>query len=204
MVERMRAQGIKDERVLAAMNAVPRHIFVAEALQPHAYDDHALDIAARQTISQPYIVARMTELLNAGPEGRVLEIGGGSGYQTSILACLAGKVFALERLNELVRSAQEKLRQLGLKNIVIQCFDGTLGWSAHAPYDGILVAAGGPEVPQPLLEQLRVGGSLVIPVGPTREKQELVRVRRTETGFVEEKHGPCAFVPLIGRYGWDS
>lgn len=204
MVQRLREQGITDERVLTAMNAVPRHIFVTEGLQPRAYGDHALPIAANQTISQPFIVARMTELLNVGPTTRVLEIGSGSGYQTAILACLVGQVFALERLNELVNSSQSKLRQLGLKNVVIQCFDGTLGWNAHAPYDGILVAAGGPSVPEPLMEQLRVGGCLVVPVGPTPDKQELYRVRRTHEGYETEKHGPCAFVPLIGRYGWNS
>ena len=202
MVERLRGQGIADARVLAAMNAVPRHLFVSEALQTNAYGDHALPIAANQTISQPYIVARMSELLELKTDSRVLEIGAGSGYQTAVLSQLAAQVFALERLNELVLGAQKRLRQLGLKNVFLQCFDGTLGWSAHAPYDAILVAAGGPVVPEPLLEQLRAGGRLVVPVGPAQDQQRLIRMTRTNEGFTEEDCGPCAFVPLIGRYGW--
>ncbi len=204
MVTGLRAQGLKDERVLAAMNAVPRHLFVSEALQRNAYGNHALPIDANQTISQPYIVARMTELLELQPASKVLEIGAGSGYQTAVLAQLAGQVFALERINELVLTAQSRLRQLGIKNAFIQCFDGTLGWNKNAPYDAILVAAGGPEVPQPLLEQLREGGRLVVPVGPAQDKQRLIRVTRTPEGFTQEDCGACAFVPLIGRYGWPA
>jgi protein-L-isoaspartate(D-aspartate) O-methyltransferase len=205
MVERLRGHyGIHDPRVLEAMSEVPRHLFVPEALQSRAYGDHALPIAANQTISQPYIVARMTELLEADRESRVLEIGAGSGYQTAVLARVAGQVYAIERIAELAREAQARIRQLGIYNATVKCFDGTLGWSAHAPYDGILVAAGGPEVPEPLLAQLKVGGHLVIPVGPSRGSQSLVRVVRTEEGFQHEDHGPCAFVPLIGRYGWTN
>ena len=204
MVARLREQGLRDERVLAALNTVPRHLFVSDALQRNAYGDHALPIAANQTISQPYIVARMTELLEVGPQSKVLEIGAGSGYQTAVLAQVAGQIFALERLNELVLTAQNRLRQLGIKNAFIQCFDGTLGWKANAPYDGILVAAGGPEVPQPLLEQLSEGGRLVVPVGPAQDKQRLIRVTRTAEGYTYEDCGACAFVPLIGRYGWQA
>jgi protein-L-isoaspartate(D-aspartate) O-methyltransferase len=203
MVERLRDHyRIQDPRVLAAMADVPRHLFVPEALQGRAYGDHALPIDANQTISQPYIVARMTELVEADRSSRVLEIGAGSGYQTAVLARVAGQVYAIERIAELARQAQARIRSLGIYNATVKCFDGTMGWSAHAPYDAVLVAAGGPEVPEPLLAQLKVGGRLVIPVGSSRESQRLVRVVRTEDGFRHEEHGACAFVPLIGRYGW--
>ena len=205
MVERLRDHyRIQDPRVLAAMADVPRHLFVPEALQGRAYGDHALPIDANQTISQPYIVARMTELLECDRSSRVLEIGAGSGYQTAVLARVAGQVYAIERIAELARQAQARIRSLGIYNATIKCFDGTMGWSAHAPYDAVLVAAGGPEVPEPLLAQLKVGGRLVIPVGASRESQRLVRVVRTEDGFKQEEHGSCAFVPLIGRYGWNN
>jgi len=203
MVERLRDHyRIADPRVLDAMSQVPRHLFVPEALQGRAYGDHALPIDANQTISQPYIVARMTELLEVTRDSRVLEIGAGSGYQTAVLARVAGQVYSIERIGDLARQAQSRIRALGIYNATVKCFDGTLGWSAHAPYDAVLVAAGGPEVPEPLLAQLKAGGRLVIPVGPTRESQSLVRVVREEDGFRREEHGPCAFVPLIGRYGW--
>jgi protein-L-isoaspartate(D-aspartate) O-methyltransferase len=203
MVERLRDHyHISDPRVLAAMADVPRHLFVPEALQGRAYGDHALPIDANQTISQPYIVARMTELVEAVRASRVLEIGAGSGYQTAVLARVAGQVYAIERIAELARQAQARIRSLGIYNATVKCFDGTMGWSAHAPYDAVLVAAGGPEVPEPLLAQLKVGGRLVIPVGASREAQRLVRVIREEDGFRHEEHGSCAFVPLIGRYGW--
>ena len=205
MIERLRDHyRIRDPRVLEAMAEVPRHLFVPEALQGNAYGDHALPIAANQTISQPFIVARMSELLEVDKESRVLEIGAGSGYQTAVLAKLAGQVYAIERIADLAREAQARIRSLGIYNATVKCFDGTLGWSAHAPYDGILVAAGGPEVPEPLLAQLKVGGRLVIPVGETRQSQRLVRVVREEEDFRREEHGPCAFVPLIGRYGWSN
>jgi protein-L-isoaspartate(D-aspartate) O-methyltransferase len=205
MVERLRDHyRITDERVLAAMADVPRHLFVPEALQGRAYGDHALPIDANQTISQPYIVARMTELLEADKSSRVLEIGAGSGYQTAVLARVAGQVYSIERIADLARQAQSRIRSLGIYNATVKCFDGTMGWAAHAPYDCILVAAGGPEVPEPLLAQLKAGGRLVIPVGSSRESQKLVRVVRTEEGFRREDHGSCAFVPLIGRYGWNN
>ncbi|MBA2502277.1 MAG: protein-L-isoaspartate(D-aspartate) O-methyltransferase [Pyrinomonadaceae bacterium] len=205
MVERLRDHyGIKSERVLRAMLDVPRHLFVPEALSSRAYGDHALPIAAGQTISQPYIVARMTELLESDERSRVLEIGAGSGYQTAVLASAAGQVYSIERIAELAREAQARIRSLNIYNATVKCFDGTLGWSAHAPYDGVLVAAGGPHVPEPLLAQLKIGGKLVIPTGETREAQRLVRVVRTENGYEHEDHGACAFVPLIGRYGWES
>ncbi len=204
-MERLRDHyGIRDLRVLEAMRSVPRHAFVPQALQSRAYGDHALPIAANQTISQPYIVARMTELLELNDGNRVLEIGAGSGYQTAVLAKLGAQVFALERIAELAREAQARIRQLGIYNATIKCFDGTRGWSANAPYDAILVAAGGPSVPEPLLAQLKVNGRLVLPVGNQRESQTLVRVIKTQKGFERQNHGACAFVPLIGQYGWPS
>ncbi len=205
MVERLRDHyQIKDQRVLDAMRSVPRHAFVPEALQGRAYGDHALPISGSQTISQPYIVARMTELLEVNGDSRVLEIGAGSGYQTAILSKVAGQVYSIERIANLAREAQARIRQLNIYNATVKCFDGTLGWAANAPYDGILVAAGGPNVPEPLVAQLKVGGRLVVPVGPSREAQRLIRVIKTETGSKQEDHGGCAFVPLIGQHGWNQ
>ena len=203
MVERLRDHyRIRDVNVLQAMDAVPRHFFVPQALQGGAYGDHALPIDFNQTISQPYIVARMTELLELDKHSRVLEIGAGSGYQTAVLAQLASQVYAIERIGELARQAHARLRELGIYNATVKAFDGTLGWKAHSPYDAILVAAGGPLIPEPLIAQLKVGGRLVIPIGETRESQRLVRVIKTETGQKREEHGSCAFVPLIGQHGW--
>lgn len=194
--------GIKDQRVLKAMQAVPRHSFVPEALQNRAYGDHALPISGNQTISQPYIVARMSELLELDEQSRVLEIGAGSGYQTAVLAKLAAQVYSIERIAQLAREAQARIRELGIYNATVKCFDGTLGWGANAPYDAILVAAGGPGIPDPLVAQLKIGGRLVIPRGATREAQRLIRVIKSERGCKEEDHGACAFVPLVGQHGW--
>jgi len=203
MVERLRDRyQITDLNVLEAMRSVPRHVFVPEALQGRAYGDHALPISASQTISQPYIVARMTELLEINKVSRVLEIGAGSGYQTAVLSKVAGQVYSIERISDLARGAQARIRELGIYNATVKCFDGTMGWAANAPYDGILVAAGGPSIPKPLVAQLKIGGRLVVPVGLTRESQRLVRVIKTQSGSKEEDHGACAFVPLIGQHGW--
>jgi protein-L-isoaspartate(D-aspartate) O-methyltransferase len=205
MVERLRDYyHIHDSRVLDAMRSVPRHAFVPEALQSRAYGDHALPISGSQTISQPFIVARMTELLEVDAESRVLEIGAGSGYQTAVLARVAGQVYSIERIASLAREAQARIRQLNIYNATVKCFDGTLGWAANAPYDAILVAAGGPLIPEPLVAQLKPGGRLVVPIGDTREAQRLVRVIKTETGYKQEDHGACAFVPLIGQHGWEK
>jgi protein-L-isoaspartate(D-aspartate) O-methyltransferase len=195
---------IKDERVLEAMSAVPRHFFVPNALKAQAYKDNALPIAANQTISQPFIVARMTELLELAPGAKVLEIGAGSGYQTAILARLAEKVFAIERIPQLAQEAQTRIEALNIKNVLLSCADGTSGWEAHAPYDGILVAAGSPEIPEPLSRQLKIGGRLVLPVGQDQKTQHLIRVIRTETGYNSDDFGACAFVPLIGEHGWKA
>jgi protein-L-isoaspartate(D-aspartate) O-methyltransferase len=205
MVERLRDHyQISDPKVLEAMRSVPRHAFVPEALQGRAYGDHALPISSSQTISQPYIVARMTELLETNSESRVLEIGAGSGYQTAILAKVASQVYSIERIASLAREAQSRIRQLNIYNATVKCFDGTLGWAANAPYDAVLVAAGGPTVPEPLVAQLTIGGRLVVPVGESRESQRLIRVVKTETGSRQEDHGACAFVPLIGQHGWTT
>jgi protein-L-isoaspartate(D-aspartate) O-methyltransferase len=193
---------IVDERVLDAMRDVPRHFFVPSALKIQAYKDNALPIAANQTISQPFIVARMSELLELTPDSRVLEIGAGSGYQTSILARLAGKVFAIERIPQLAQEAQERLQALQIHNVMLRCADGTNGWDVYAPYDGILVAAGSPDIPEPLLQQLKIGGRLVIPIGQDQKTQHLIRITRTEKNFLTEDFGACAFVPLIGEHGW--
>ena len=203
MVDLLRNRGIRDERVLNTMAEIPRHLFVPEALAGKAYGDHALPIGEMQTISQPYMVARMTELLEVDKDSSVLEIGAGSGYQTAVLSAVAGRVFAIERISELARRAQQNIRQLGCYNATVKAFDGTIGWSEHAPYDAILVAAGGPEVPDPLVAQLGVGGRLVIPIGGT-EQQTLVRIIKTDSDIVREDHGACVFVKLIGRYGWPS
>src|SRR5690349_11569876 len=194
--------GIRDPRVLEAMRTVPRHLFVPEALQSRAYGDHALPISANQTISQPFIVARMTELLELDANSRVLEIGAGSGYQTAVLSRVAAQVYSIERIGDLAREAQARIRELGIYNATVKCFDGTLGWAANAPYDAILLAAGGPTLPEPLAAQLKMGGRLVVPVGEPREAQRLMRVLKTETGYREEEHGCCAFGRLIGPYGW--
>src|ERR1044071_6181421 len=201
MIDLLRSRGIKDERALGAMSEIPRHLFVPEALAAKAYGDHALPIGEMQTISQPYMVARMTELLEVNRDSTVLEIGAGSGYQTAVLSAVAGRVFAIERISELARRAQTNIRQLGCYNATVKWFDGTIGWSEHAPYDGILVAAGSPDIPEPLVAQLAVGGRLVIPVGD-EEQQMLVRVIKTEDGLVRQEQRTCAFVKLIGRHGW--
>ena len=204
-MERLRDHyGIRDQKVLEAMRSVPRHFFVTEALRGRAYDDNALPINFNQTISQPFIVARMSELLELDKKKRVLEIGAGSGYQTAILAQLASQVYAIERIGELAREAQARIRELGIYNATVKAFDGTLGWNAHSPYDAILVAAGGPKIPEPLVAQLGVGGRMVIPIGETRGAQKLVRVIKTENSHKIEEHGPCQFVPLIGQHGWEK
>jgi protein-L-isoaspartate(D-aspartate) O-methyltransferase len=203
MIERLREHyGIRDPNVLEAMRRIPRHFFVTEALRGRSYDDNALPIDFNQTISQPFIVARMTELLELDKKSRVLEIGAGSGYQTAVLAQLASQVYAIERIGELARLAQKRISELGIYNATVKAFDGTLGWNAYGPYDAILVAAGGPRIPDPLIAQLKTGGRLVIPIGETRESQKLVRVIKTDSGHTIEEHGPCQFVPLIGQHGW--
>jgi protein-L-isoaspartate(D-aspartate) O-methyltransferase len=193
---------IRDENVLRVMREIPRHLFVPEALKSQAYKDNALPIASKQTISQPFIVARMTELLELTAQSKVLEIGAGSGYQTAILARLASKVFAIERVQILATEAEARFQQLKITNVILSVADGTLGWEAYAPFDRILVAAGSPNIPKPLLNQLKIGGKLVLPVGEDQKTQHLIRVTRREKDFQTENFGACAFVPLIGEHGW--
>lgn len=203
MVEQLRTtHKIADERVLDVMSRVPRHKFVPVAIKSQAYKDNALPISGGQTISQPFIVARMTELLGLTGNEKVLEIGAGSGYQTAILASLARSVFAIERLANLADEAIRRLQTLGITNVTLKAADGTTGWDNYGPYDAILVAAGGPDIPEPLVKQLKIGGKLVIPIGEDQRSQTLIRVTRTGSGSTQENFGPCAFVPLIGEHGW--
>lgn len=193
---------IRDPRVLEAMGKVPRERFVKEHLKIQAYGDHALPIEQSQTISQPYVVALMTELLELTPESSVLEVGTGSGYQTAVLAHLARRVYSLERIPELARRAIRRMRELGLDNVKVQAFDGTVGWSEFAPYDAILVTAAAPRAPEPLLRQLAAGGRMVVPEG-TRQGQRLALYAKTAQGEVERQEGEAvAFVPLLGRHGF--
>jgi protein-L-isoaspartate(D-aspartate) O-methyltransferase len=197
------ARGIRDAAVVAAMQSVPREAFLPPELEEFAYEDCPLPIEEGQTISQPYIVALMTAALRLGPNDRVLEVGTGSGYAAAILARVAREVYTIERHGPLAELAEKRLRELGFGNVKVLHGDGTLGWPEHAPYDGIVVAAGGPKVPEALLEQLAVGGRLVIPIGEGRELQKLVRVTREPSGdFRREELGDVRFVPLIGRQGW--
>ena len=198
LVQRLRDQGISSEVVLDRIRNVPRHIFVDEALGSRAYEDTALPIGFGQTISQPYIVARMTEALLEGSELRnVLEVGTGCGYQTAVLAPLVQRLYTIERIEPLMIRARERLKELGIRNVRCRFGDGTQGWKAHAPYDGILVAAAPLTVPEPLLKQLKVGGRLLVPVGPEGE-QHLIRFTRREQRIDREPLGPVAFVPLLG------
>jgi len=198
------ARGVADERVLQALREVPRHEFVPEHLRTQAYSDHALPVAGGQTISQPYVVARMTELLAVEPSHSVLEIGTGTGYQTAVLARLARRVYSLERVPELAREAIARMRELGYDNVKIQVFDGTVGWSEVAPFDRILVTAGAPAPPQPLLDQLAPGGRMVIPEGDRQAQRLMVYDKDAEGRVTGSAHDPVAFVPLVGRHGWDA
>ncbi len=193
---------IRDEKVLQAMGKVPREKFVPEALKSQAYKDNALPIAANQTISQPFIVAKMTELLELSPSSRVLEIGTGSGYQAAVLAHLARMVYSIERIPQLAQEARKRLESLGIRNVVIKCADGSMGWEIQAPFDTIIVTAASPKIPTPLLSQLKIGGRLVIPVGEDRNCQRLIRITRKEDDYSVEDFGGCSFVPLIGEHGW--
>ena len=203
MIGDLERRGIRDARVLQALRGVPRHLFVRDQFLAKAYGNYPLPIGAAQTLSQPYIVARMTELLAVGAAHRVLEIGTGSGYQTAILAKLARWVYSMERIPALARAAIQRMRDLELDNVKIQTFDGTVGWAKAAPFDRILVAAGAPAVPAPLLEQLAPDGLLLIPEG-TREGQRLVRYHRGARRIDREEGEAVGFVPLIGRHGWED
>lgn len=201
--EHLLGRGIRNPAVIEAMRKVPRETFVDERILEKAYGDYPLPIAEGQTISQPYIVAYMTEALEPGIADRVLEIGTGSGYAAAVLSRIVTTVYSVERLHGLAQGAGQRLKELGYTNVVIHEGDGTLGWPEHAPYDAIVVTAGAPSVPQPLLEQLVIGGRLVIPVGKSRDMQTLVRVRRVaEHDYRREELCGVRFVPLIGAAGW--
>lgn len=197
LVQRLREQGIHDLRVLERIRAVPRHIFVDEALASRAYEDTALPIGWGQTISQPYIVARMTQgLLSGGPLEKVLEVGFGCGYQTAVLAPFAQKIFAIERVEPLVARARQRLKELQIRNVKLRHADGMKGWPTQAPFDGIIVAAAPLTLPESLLQQLAVGGRLLVPVGPDGQ-QQLLRITRRETGMHKEILGAVSFVPML-------
>ncbi len=199
----IRARGVTAARVLAAMRKVPRHLFVPEAYRDQAYEDHPAPIGEGQTISQPYIVAEMTQALGLAETDRVLEIGTGSGYQTAILAELCSKVYTVERLPGLHAAAVRILAGLGYENVAARCGDGTLGWPEEAPFDAVLVTAGAPVTPPALLAQLALGGRMVIPVGD-QHIQSLTRLVRTERGVRSYDLGGCRFVPLLGEQGWKA
>jgi len=202
-VETLRTKGIRDLPVLRAFAETPRHLFVPPAVRHRAYEDAALPIGDGQTISQPYTQARYLEVLRLAGQERVLEIGTGSGYQTALLGALAAQVFSVERVQALAFAAREALRQAGVSNVSVLLGDGTLGWSAYAPYDAILVAAGGPEIPQPLVEQLAPGGRLLIPLG-ARGAQTLTLVERVGGELRRTPLGDARFVPLVGEHGFDA
>ncbi len=194
-------RSIKDERVLQVMGKIPRHLFIEEALAGEAYNDHPVPIGEKQTISQPYIVALMTEALELEGNENTLEIGTGSGYQTAILAELSSKVYTIERIKSLLVKARKILAQLGYNNILFNAFDGTMGWSEYAPFDAIMVTAGAPSPPKALIDQLADNGRMIIPVGD-RYTQELIKIVRKGKSLEQKSLGGCRFVNLIGIHGW--
>jgi protein-L-isoaspartate(D-aspartate) O-methyltransferase len=195
------ARGITDEKVLAAMRKVPRHLFVSEALQDQAYADHPLPIGEQQTISQPYIVALMTEALQLDSDSRVLEIGTGSGYQAAVLAEIAFRVYTVETIRTLHMTTRRLFDRLRYSNIVTRYGDGTKGWAEESPFDAIIVTAGAPDIPPPLAAQLAVGGRMVVPMGQMHS-QTLVKLVRDEQGIHQSDLGGCRFVRLVGEHGW--
>ena len=194
-------RGIRDRKVIDALTRIPRHLFLPEALLGRAYGDTALPIGEGQTITQPYMVAFMSEALNLQGEEKILEVGTGSGYQAAVLACLAARVYSVERIRGLLEQARKTLDRIQCHNVVTKLSDGSYGWAEEAPFDAILITAGAPSLPQPLLGQLKVGGTLVIPVGD-RNCQRLIRVRKDSQGYSQENLVECNFVSLVGEYGW--
>jgi protein-L-isoaspartate(D-aspartate) O-methyltransferase len=203
MVEEIAARGVTDPRVLAALRRVPRHRFVQEALRDRAYGDHPLPIGEEQTISQPYIVGLMSSLLELTGQEKVLEIGTGSGYQTAVLAELARRVCSIERLPRLAERARATLEGLGYDNVWVRVGNGTLGWPDQGPFDRIIVTAGGPAVPPPLVQQLADGGRMALPVG-SADNQVLTIVENVGGEIRQRTHGECKFVKLVGKYAWDA
>jgi protein-L-isoaspartate(D-aspartate) O-methyltransferase len=204
MVRRqIEARGVTDPYVLAAMLKVPRHLFVGDALRDQAYGDFPLPIGEQQTISQPYIVAEMTQALQPGKDDRILEIGTGSGYQAAILAEIVFRVYTIEKLYPLYTKTRKLFDQLRYHNIVTKYSDGTSGWKDESPFDGIIVTAGSPTIPTPLVSQLAIGGRMVIPVGD-QYSQELIKLYKDENGIHKTNLGGCRFVKLVGEYGWGS
>lgn len=195
------ARGIKNERVLAAMRKVPRHLFVPEFIRHSAYDDMALPIGDDQTISQPYMVAIMTEFLELKGDEKVLEVGTGSGYQAAILAELSKEVYSIERIPSLADEARRRLTELGYENVYVIVGDGTKGLAEKAPFDRIIITAAAPKIPEPLINQLKDGGIIIAPVGE-RFSQILIKGKKEKEIIIEEHHTPCVFVPLVGEYGW--
>lgn len=200
--EQLVPKGITDKVVLDAMRKVPRHLFVEEAMWGRAYDGYPLPIGAGQTISQPYVVAAMSQLLEAEAGMKVLEIGTGSGYQAAVLDTMGLEVYSVERLRELYERTARLLLSMRFRNIRLKLADGTQGWPEQAPFDRIIVTAGGPEIPEPLLEQLNDPGILIIPVGGNKRQQKLLRVRKKSNEITVEKLEPVAFVDLVGTHGW--
>ncbi len=202
MVEKqIEARGITDVRVLDAMRQVPRHLFVSEALMDQAYSDFPLPIGEQQTISQPYIVAEMTQALQLSPDDRVLEIGTGSGYQAAILSKIVYRVYSIERIHSLYVRTRKLFDRLGYHNIVTRYSDGTTGWKDMGPFDAIIVTAGSPEIPAVLVNQLTIGGRMVIPVG-SQHSQDLIKLVRDQNGIHQTNLGGCRFVKLVGEHGW--
>jgi protein-L-isoaspartate(D-aspartate) O-methyltransferase len=200
--EQLVRRGITDPRVIAAMRTIPRHLFVEEALRERAYGDHPLPIGEEQTISQPYIVALMTSLLQLAPHHKVLDVGTGSGYQAAVLAEIARRVCSIERLPRLAQRARALLEDLGYRNVWVRVGNGTLGWPDEAPFDRVIVAAGGPIVPAPLFEQLTEGGRMVLPLGDEMG-QVLTVVEKAGGQMLRSEHGDCKFVKLVGKFAWD-
>jgi protein-L-isoaspartate(D-aspartate) O-methyltransferase len=199
--QQIESRGITDPKVLAALRSVPRHLFVSEALRDQAYGDFPLPIGEQQTISQPFIVAEMTQALELGKDDRVLEIGTGSGYQAAILAQIAYRVYTVERIRALYLQARKLLDKLQYHNIVMRCADGTVGWEDQSPFDAIIVTAGAPIIPDLLINQLTEGGRLVVPVG-NQHSQDLIKITKDRSGVHQTNLGGCRFVKLVGKHGW--
>ena len=197
----LKPRGINDPHVLEALRTVPRHLFVTEALRDQAYGDYPLPIGEQQTISQPYIVAEMTQALELGNDDRVLEIGTGSGYQAAVLADIVFRVYTIERIRALYIQARKLLDRLNYHNIIMRCSDGTTGWQDESPFDAIMVTAGAPEVPEKLLDQLAAGGRMIVPVG-NQHSQDLIKITKDKAGIHRSNLGGCRFVKLIGAQGW--